>query len=115
MLKEIEQWFINNNWKEGKDQDYDKFNRLWYKRFDCVRPTCYHNYDKPGIQIIIKYWDFRIQGYNHESFEIELIGETKDGEWVDLKCYSLDSNHFIEKADNQIKKLIAAWGAIDNV
>lgn len=93
-------WLVDNGWSEYKN-GFKPEQRCFYKRFDT--PTrCACNDDKPGIQI-----EIAVTG--DKSFELELIGQLRDGTWLRLLNYYLPKD--VQAAVALIPRLLKTWEA----
>jgi len=97
---------IADGWKEYPNQ-FRKQDKCFFKRFNT--PTkCHGNSEKSGIQIQISVSEFQ----EHSSMEMELIGELKDGTWVELLNYSLPAT--VDEVTALIPRILAIWEAANS-
>lgn len=96
-------------WKEDKDtmsvsQKYQKRLDILHKYKDV--PLCECN-DK--LLINIDYWRFEINGITSESYSIYMIHENKNGDWCDLKIYSIPVDKLMEDIVGYEDKIVKLW------
>ena len=59
--------------------------------------------------INITHYDFTLNGVNHTSSIVQLVHENKDGEWCDLRVYSLSEQQIKDNLSKYEKKLLDMW------
>lgn len=96
-------------WKEDKDEM--SFSQKYQKRLDTLHeyenaPLCHCN-DK--LLINIDYWRFEINGITSESCTIYMTHENKNGDWCDLKIYSIPVDKTKENLHYYEDKIIKLW------
>ena len=99
-------WLRHLGWREYSKAPHDRFDRVWYKFFEC-EPHDYGNPDKPGVQVGLKQWVFP----EHISYQLNLTAVCDDDICVELECYGIGENELVEKLDPCVEKLIRAWKA----
>lgn len=73
-------------------------------------PLCQCN-DKTLLNVV--HSDLLIHGHKSESFEVSLCHKNKDGEWCDLKIYSLTRKHVEDSLDRLEQKVLNMWKAFN--
>ena len=74
-------------------------------------PLCQCN-DKTLLNVV--HSDLLIHGHKSESFEVSLCHENKDGEWCDLKIYSLTRKQVEDSLDRLEQKVLNMWKAFND-
>ncbi len=74
--------------------------------FDESIPLCQCN-DK--LFFNVKAYDFDINGINHKSASIDITAENKQGEWCNLKIYSLTWEELESNLSSLEAKLLRMW------
>lgn len=102
-----EGWRVAPNNIAGLSNKCDWY--AWSTDRDGIEPDCACN-DKPPSLIIYPYdgWHGKTR---LDSIEIFITGETKTGEWLQLKAYSIKPNEFDAKWPIVRARLVAAWSA----
>jgi len=113
-LRRLDEWLHDRGWKDGYIGQIDSYSWVWYKRLASVRPTCYGNEDKPGVQVALMCWSWPRFSGNELGFELDLTAEPDDGVWVRLKCYTLTRRNLRGQLDCQVEKLVRAWKAVQS-
>lgn len=109
---DIHAWLAENDWKPGYKPEYESYDRIWYKRYRDVKPNCYCNDDKPGLQVSLKEYDHtRYPNVDRVGYEVGLCAEPDDGIWIHFQCYTLTSDNLQRELESQVRKLIRAWKA----
>lgn len=90
-----------DGWREIPDA-FKNYGRSFFKRFPTATPFQPES-EKPGIQIQIVATSWQ----GKESHEVFLVGELRDGTWIELHQYSLtDIDRTLSKV---IPRLLAVW------
>ena len=101
-------------WKT--DVDDVSTSKHWQRRVDLDKgfdaPLCQCN---EKLHINIRHHEFAIQDHEHKSCEIYICGENKDGEWCDIKIYSVKPEELEEKLDSLETKVLNMWKAFNRL
>ena len=105
--------FLEQNAYKMWKQDVDKMSisQKYQKRLDILHkykdvPLCECN-DK--LLINIDYWSFKINGITSESCGIYMIHENQNGDWCDLKIYSIPVDKLMEDIVGYEDKIVNLW------
>ena len=105
--------FLEQNGYKMWEQNVDKMSvtQKYQKRVDTLHkykdiPLCECN-DK--LLINIDYWSFEINGITSESCSIYMIHENKNGDWCDLKIYSIPVDKIKEGLVVYEDKIVKLW------
>ena len=82
-----------------------------YRKSELDARQCECN-EKPWMQIVVKPFQYSINGTTHQSVEIELCGEA-NATWWGLKAYAIKPDEFFERIEGVERRLIAAWNALE--
>ena len=85
----------------------------WHREREPGMPECACNDKTPNF--ILWPSEYSIQGRIHSGCEVEICGETKSGEWLKLRAYSISVEEFFTKIPLIRRRLAAAWIAGFNV
>lgn len=108
----IKQFLESNQYKMWKeDKDTMSFSQKYQKRLDTLHkykdvPLCECN---NKLLINIDYWRFEINGITSESCSIYMIHENKNGDWCDLKIYSIPVDKMKENLVAYEDKIVKLW------
>lgn len=84
----------------------------WQKRVDTAEdfnyPLCNLN-DK--LHIDVKFHSFSINGASYESYEMYICAENIDGDWCDIKIYSITQEQLEKNIEKYETKLLNMWSA----
>lgn len=112
-LDEFREKLQSEGWRIAPNNIAHKLNLCdwyaWSADRDGITPDCTCN-DKPP-SLVIYPSDGEYSGHRLDSLEIAITGETKTGEWLQLKAYSIKSNEFDAKWPIVRARLVAAWSA----
>lgn len=70
-------------------------------------PLCLCN---DRVHVNIEVWSLSLTGTDKISCSIELVHENKEGQWCDLKIYSLTEDELWNSLKSLEDKLLAMWG-----
>lgn len=70
-------------------------------------PLCQCN---DRVSINIEVWNLTLNGRNDISCSMSLVHENQNGEWCDLKIYSLTEDELWNNLKSLEDKLLAMWG-----
>ena len=90
-----------DGWREIPDA-FKNYGRSFFKRFPTATPFRPES-EKPGIQIQIVATSWQ----GKESHEVFLVGELRDGTWIELHQYAL--NDIEQTLALVIPRLLAVW------
>ena len=111
---ELREWLIGNGFvcaENSLRHQENVCNWYAYRRSEMSARSCECNYDKQGMQIVVRPSEFTLNGHTHRSVEIELCGEA-NGVWWKINEYSLKPEEVPGKFADVERGLIAAWNAI---
>ena len=107
----IRKVLIADGWNENHTRIKVGEVESFYKQFKT--PTrCLTNYNKPGIQVFLSHFNLPFGESEYDAWQISIRGESVLG-WVDFNFYSLSSEEIVEKLDQFVEKLLAAWEIIN--
>jgi len=81
----------------------------WSTDRNGITPDCACN-DKPP-SLIVYPAQIELAENLHTSLEAEICGETKSGEWLKLRAYSIKPEEFFDRFQTIRARLVAAWKA----
>lgn len=110
--EELFKWLESQGWVKSTIPLAYSCDHFWYRQYKDVRPGCYGNEDKEGIQVCLKCWDASSHSHSGLSFQVEITAEPDDGEWVELTAYGLCGMELRKKLDSQVQKILRAWQAV---
>lgn len=98
---------VADGWKEYKTGEPNK--RSWFKSFG-GKYDCVCNDKVPDITLTL--FELHHAGMDYSGWTAELRAEPNQGAWIDFQCYSMND---LSNLDIEIKKLYAAWNAINEL
>ena len=108
----MKEFLEQNDYKMWKqDTDEMSVSQKYQKRLDTLHkykdiPLCSCN-DK--LLINIDYWCFEINDIVSESCSIYIVHENKNGDWCDLKIYSIPVDKIKEGLVGYEDKIVKLW------
>lgn len=111
---DLREWLISQGFRidlNSLKSEVNLCNWYAYRHSDIPARACECNSDKPGMQIVVKPFYWKMEGVVHASTEIELTGEYAET-WYNLRAYGVGQDEIKEKLPGIEKSLIAAWSAL---
>lgn len=106
-VDEMHSWIESVGWEPGRQR---RENNTWYRRV-MVKPQCYKNTSRPGIQVELREFDFRQHEGGGVSYTVSIVGKPDSGAWVDFKCYGIGIKELKNSLDKEVGKFARAWVA----
>ncbi len=113
-MDELRAWLESAGFKTSRNgMSHQENHAQWYAYRRTNRParTCECNDDKT-MQIVIRPYEFDLGATQYRSAEVSACGEYGDGQWWELKAYSINPDDLPAKLDGIEKSLIEAWNAL---
>lgn len=103
----IDTQLIPAGWRPGAVCQHDKFDRVFYRRFPS-RFNCQLNQDKPGIQIQLKWFDWRkYEPSERISYALNLSGEMENGRNIRMEMSTANA----DTVEDFARQLVEIWEA----
>lgn len=113
-MDELRAWLESAGFKTSQNgMAHEENHAQWYayRRTHLPARTCECNDDKP-MQIVIRPYEFDLGATQYRSAEVSACGAYGDGQWWELKAYSINPDDLPAKLDGIEKSLIEAWNAL---
>jgi len=105
------EYLTSNGWKEWNKHNFERFDRIWYKKFP-DEPRCQLNLDKDK-QLAIRLWDNRKYradaGY---GFDVQLRGECKNNN-RSMEIIMSVPNNIRDHLDDVCETVFIMWRAVN--
>jgi len=103
----IDTQLIPAGWRPWKVCPNEQFDRVFYRQFPS-RFRCQLNYDKPGIQIQLQWWNWRKYDTTAGvSYTLHLGGNMPNGRHIRLMM----STHDADEVEDLARQLVGIWEA----
>ena len=109
-MESLQEWLIADGYRLSQavfGKEYNLCDWYAYRRARHPALTCECNEGKE-LQIVVNPCSWHVNGYLHESVEMEVTGET-GGQWYQLKAYAIPQDGFEEKMRQAEFSLVQAW------